>query len=247
MFSLSIGTHLSVYPALLVPLCVVVLSHSRPVQLKTAVIASSCIYFLHLVITTLASRLLLPSWSSLPSLTLTVLSVPDLTPNIGLHWYFAIEMFDHFRSFFGAVFQIHVTAYVVPLGIKFRNQPLFAVVMMCGIIATFKSYPSVGDVALYTSLLPLFPEALTYMRHPLLTTSLFLYSAFLLPTFHHLWMSAGSGNANFYYASTLVWGLSNGFLLVDMLWGMLRREFEVETRVVRGGKELDANEIVVQG
>lgn len=40
----------------------------------------------------------------------------------------------------------------------FRERPLFGFWAMCGIIATFKSYPSLGDVALYIHLLPLFPE-----------------------------------------------------------------------------------------
>jgi hypothetical protein len=32
--------------------------------------------------------------------------LPDLTPNVGLWWYFFTEMFDHFRSFFLIVFSV---------------------------------------------------------------------------------------------------------------------------------------------
>ncbi|EEB95213.1 hypothetical protein MPER_05854, partial [Moniliophthora perniciosa FA553] len=32
------------------------------------------------------------------------LTLPDLTPNTGLWWYFFTEMFDHFRPFFLMVF-----------------------------------------------------------------------------------------------------------------------------------------------
>lgn len=51
---------------------------------------------------------------------LSSLSVPDLTPNIGLFWYFFAEMFEHFRLFFLFVFQINVFFYTVPLSIKLK-------------------------------------------------------------------------------------------------------------------------------
>lgn len=103
-------------------------------------------FLAHLSICFLTFALFLPPPSTdssvppfLSSVYSTILSVPDLTPNIGLHWYFATEMFDHFRSFFVAVFQMHTAVYVVPLAIKFRRNPVFAIWMMCGITATFKS------------------------------------------------------------------------------------------------------------
>ena len=34
------------------------------------------------------------------------LSLPDLTPNPGLWWYFFTEMFDHFRPFFLMAFSV---------------------------------------------------------------------------------------------------------------------------------------------
>lgn len=55
------------------------------------------------------------------------------------------------------------------------------------------------------------------LRHPLPTVMLHLHSALLLPLFHHLWKGQGSGNANFYYASTLVFGLANAAAIVDAL------------------------------
>lgn len=38
------------------------------------------------------------------------LSVSDLTPNVGLSWYFFTEMFDHFRKFFTGVFQVSTSS-----------------------------------------------------------------------------------------------------------------------------------------
>jgi len=94
----------------------------------------------------LLSRLILPSWNFLSSLYLTPLSLPDLTPNPGLWWYFFIEMFDAFRSFFLGVFWLHMLAYSVPFTIRLRKQPLAAVIAMLGVLAIFQPYANVGEV-----------------------------------------------------------------------------------------------------
>lgn len=62
------------------------------------------------------------------------------------------------------------------------------------------------------------------ISRPLLLFSLSLYSIALLPTFHYLWLYSGSGNSNFFYASTLVWAISQGGLLVDILKSKEKRE-----------------------
>lgn len=97
------------------------------------------------------SRLLLPSWSFLPSVYLTPLSLPDLTPNPGLWWYFFTEMFDAFRNFFLGVFWLHMLSYSVPFCVRLRKQPLVAVVAMMGITAIFQPYANVGEVGAWLS------------------------------------------------------------------------------------------------
>lgn len=97
------------------------------------------------------SRLLLPSWQFVPSIYLTLLQLPDLTPNPGLWWYFFIEMFDAFRSFFLGVFWLHMLAYSVPFCLRFQKQPLAAVILMMGVIAVFEPYANIGDVGAWLS------------------------------------------------------------------------------------------------
>ncbi len=55
-----------------------------------------------------------------------------------------------------------------------------------------------------------------------------LYCTLLGPAFHHLWIYAGSGNANFFYAITLVWNLALVIILTDTLYAVLRDEWEFE-------------------
>lgn len=63
------------------------------------------------------------------------------------------------------------------------------------------------------------------MRTPLVAIGMVAYCICLMPAFHHLWLYAGSGNANFYYATTLVLGTGNSFLIADTLFSHLRYEF----------------------
>lgn len=96
------------------------------------------------------------SWEFLRSTYGVRLLLPDLTPNVGLWWYFFIEMFDSFRGFFLGVFWIHLGCYGGGLSIRLRKQPLFVITTLAGIFAIFQPYPSISDAALYFALLPQF-------------------------------------------------------------------------------------------
>ncbi|KAI0345984.1 PIG-U-domain-containing protein [Trametopsis cervina] len=144
--------------------------------------------------------------------------LPDLTPNPGLWWYFFTEMFDHFRPFFLMVFSAHLLIYVVPICIKFQHDILYATFLLCGVLATFKPYPTLSDPGLFLSMWILFPETYPYLRHTIVTTLIHLHASLLLPLFNHLWLATGTGNANFFYASTLVFGMANGSGLLDAIW-----------------------------
>ena len=43
-----------------------------------------------------------------------------------------------------------------------------------------------------------------------------------MPMFHHLWLAQGTGNANFFYASTLVFACANGAASIEGVWAGLR-------------------------
>jgi phosphatidylinositol glycan class U len=64
------------------------------------------------------------------------------------------------------------------------------------------------------------------MRYTFFAVSAILYSTLLGPAFYHLWIYAGSGNANFFYAITLVWSLGLSILLADTIFAALRDEWE---------------------
>ena len=61
-----------------------------------------------------------------------------------------------------------------------------------------------------------------------------LYTAFVGAAFFQLWIYAGSGNANFFYAITLVWSLGLTIIVGDTLYAVLRDEFELERPEMKG-------------
>ena len=72
------------------------------------------------------------------------------------------------------------------------------------------------------------------MRYTFVAVSTLLYATLLGPAFYHLWIYAGSGNANFFYAITLVWSLGLSILVGDSLFAVLRDEWEVERPEMKG-------------
>ncbi|KAI0789795.1 PIG-U-domain-containing protein [Abortiporus biennis] len=179
-------------------------------------------FLVYSTVLTFASTLACGSWSWVAQSWGAVFGLPDLTPNPGLWWYFFTEMFDHFRPFFLMVFSVHLLIYMLPMCIKFQHDILYAIFLLSGVMATFKAYPTLSDPGLFLSMMTLFPEVYPYLRHPIVMTFLHLHAALLLPLFHHLWLSQGTGNANFFYASTLVFGMANGAALLDAIWAGLR-------------------------
>lgn len=226
----AVATNLSYYPLYLSPLVSLLLHNSSGKPLKSSKVEYGAQFCL-LTLTYSAAILLLSqaiagSWNFLGAVYGTILTGKDLTPNIGLWWYFFTEMFDFFQPFFTGLFQIHVFLYAAPITIRFNAYPLFAITMYLGLVALFKAYPDTGDVGLFFSLVPFFRPLFPLLRYPIPAFLALLYSAVLLPTFFHMWIYLGSGNANFFYAITLVYALGMTVCISDFAWAMLRLEHD---------------------
>jgi phosphatidylinositol glycan class U len=162
VLSLSIAAYLAMHPILLFPPLMVLLYNARAIKTKTTPNAwtFAAVHTLGLAaaLTALliASAFLTGSWDFLAATYGVRLFMSDLTPNVGLWWYFFIEMFDSFREFFLGVFWLHAASYMPGLTIRLYKQPLFVACTLTGIFAVFTPYPSIADAALYLSLIPLF-------------------------------------------------------------------------------------------
>uniref|UniRef100_A0A8C0QVI8 Phosphatidylinositol glycan anchor biosynthesis class U n=1 Tax=Canis lupus dingo TaxID=286419 RepID=A0A8C0QVI8_CANLU len=178
-----------------------------------------------LVVIICLSFFLLSSWDFIPAVYGFILSVPDLTPNIGLFWYFFAEMFEHFSLFFVCVFQINVFFYTIPLAIKLKEHPIFFMFIQIAIISIFKSYPTVGDVALYMAFFPVWNHLYRFLRNIFVLTCIIIVCSLLFPVLWHLWIYAGSANSNFFYAITLTFNVGQILLISDYFYAFLRREY----------------------
>lgn len=157
-----------------------------------------------------------------------ILTVPDLRPNIGLFWYFFTEMFEHFRVLFLCAFQMNAAVlYLGPLAFRLHAEPMLLSTSLITLIAIFKSYPSLGDVGFYLALLPMWKHLFHYMQQGFIVSCFFIITSVLGPTVWHLWIYNRSANANFYFGVTLAFATAQIFLVTDLLFAYIKREYAV--------------------
>ncbi|KAH6601054.1 hypothetical protein BASA50_001882 [Batrachochytrium salamandrivorans] len=226
VLSLATATYLSLYPVIFLPLCILLLVSSRKESILKISLKGIALFIVAIGVLLFSSFLLFGDWKFLESTYGTIIFVTDLTPNIGLYWYFFIEMFDQFRTFFLVVFHITTIIFTMPVTLRFNKHPLFVAFMLAGFSALFKSYPSIADTALFLSLSAIYPEVFKYARNMFFAITALAYATLLGPLFFNLWVYSGAGNANFFYAITLVFSLALVIYLVDLSFAMLRREWE---------------------
>lgn len=169
VFALAFGTYLTIYPGLLLPPLLLLLLQARdqPVNISTITKPTMTYFGLTALLLGISTVLIGPSNAKdmLRQCYLAQVSLPDLTPNIGLWWYFFIEIFDAFRPFFIGVFWTHLISYVGALTVRLADQPLFVIIALCGLFAVFKPYPSIADVSLYFGMLPLYQHVFPRKSH----------------------------------------------------------------------------------
>lgn len=119
---LAFASYLTIYPLqLFLPICLI--SRRSPFALffvfasTLGIILSFSVWWLE-------------SWQFVDGVYWFTLTVKDLTPNIGLFWYFFTEVFSHFRYFFLFCFQLHCFAYVIPATIRLQSVFLFLFVFV---------------------------------------------------------------------------------------------------------------------
>jgi len=156
-------------------------------------------------------------------------------------------MFEHFRTMFLITFQLNATVlYLVPLTIKLRKEPLLLATVLVALMAVFRAYPSLGDVGFYLALLPLWKRCwkcefaslsensslivnnllfFVVMSHGFVVFTFFLVTLSMMGALWHLWIYAGSANANFYFGATLAFSTGQIFLITDLLFAHVKREF----------------------
>ncbi|XP_041775372.1 phosphatidylinositol glycan anchor biosynthesis class U protein [Anopheles merus] len=196
-------------------------------------IASSSVLFvaLFLGVNYFGSFLMGGDWSFLDATYGFIINCRSLQPNIGLFWYFFTEMFDHFRTLFLYSFQINATLlYLFPLTFKLHKEPI----MLATMLIAYKQRVCLGNRSTFIHILS-FPV----MKNNFIVGATMLVTSVLAPTVWHLWIYNNSANANFYFGVTLIFCTAQIFLITDLFFGYIKREFCLKhgIRVLVDGKE----------
>lgn len=223
--------HLSLYSAIY--MCALLVKFSTLKERVQAIVYSA----IALVTLLFFNRFLNASgWNHIDSSYMFLLDVRDLTPNVGIFWYFFIEVFSHFRHFFLWVFQVNILVYLVPLSLTLRSNSFLLLHQLLILVSVFSSYPSMAESLVYLSLLPLFENLKKYFRWGLVIGAALATAIFLTPIMWQMWVVSGSGNANFYFAATLTYSVAQIFLLTDLLYGHLRQKVAEERGITDENK-----------
>lgn len=141
----------------------------------------------------------------------------DLTPNIGLWWYFFTEVFTEFQPFFLFVFHSFALVLMVPMAVRFRSRPLFVCWVQLFVSCMFRPYACVGDMVPWMVLLPLLQQQLASLKLRMFLVNSFVLLLVLGPAMWHQWIVVDSANANFFYSITLLLGVWYTVFLMQML------------------------------
>ncbi|AET38508.1 GPI-anchor transamidase subunit GAB1 Ecym_2812 [Eremothecium cymbalariae DBVPG len=217
--SIAVAGYLSFYASFLAIPMLFILKRGR-LQSVITIIISLSLYLLA------SYKINNENWNFLRSTYGVVVTFSRLIPNLGLWWYFFIEMFEFFIPFFKAVFNIFAISFITPFSIRFYKQPFYAFILCLGWVTLTKPYPTLGDGGFFLSFVPFFQPLFVYLRYSIISILLFIHAIVLAPIFYHLWIDLGSGNSNFFYAISLVYALALASVVVDLCWSMLRIEYD---------------------
>lgn len=147
------------------------------------------------------------------------------TPNLGLQWYFSMQVFDRFRSYFSIMFFGLRYVLVLPLVLRFQHLPVELMGCLWFVYMIFHVHPTVTDLCVGLSLLLLSPRSLCRVGIPSLVALVSLpvpLSLYILDWY--MWLETGAGNANFIYFQCLAYNAFCAMLFIDFCGATVRRQ-----------------------
>ncbi|KAG9402345.1 hypothetical protein AC1031_006964 [Aphanomyces cochlioides] len=236
VFLLSFATYLNVYPVVLfLPVLLMVDQAGRTTSTSTTTYLplQRVLYAFALLVGCIGGWWLLShefigDWSFLDATYLWVLRYPDLTPNIGVFWYFFMELFDRFRHYFLFLLHIQPFLYVLPMYFRLRSRPLPYACILLSLFTLFQAYPGFGDVGFVLTCCFMHPSSILGMQNKFVLATGLVVASVLLPVMGFLWLYPGSGNANFFYNQTLVFQLFFLRGIGQFLSATLRRDKQLD-------------------
>ncbi|EGW32160.1 uncharacterized protein SPAPADRAFT_61244 [Spathaspora passalidarum NRRL Y-27907] len=240
MIALGISTYLSFNSVYLLPPIIAFAHAMTPTNIHRVYIEGFAIYFAAVALLIMSSFTCTSSWNFLDQCYLTNILLKKITPNVGLWWYIFTEMFDFFTPFYLGLFNIYTLVYVIPITIRlfqFRSNKklgdsFLAIVLVYIWLSFTKSYPTIGDLGFGLSILPIFKVTIfPYCRYTYVIGLTMLISLLLFPIFYYCWIVLGTGNSNFFYSISLIWGVVHVLIILDLLWGKLVYDYSLDNKI----------------
>ncbi|KAL6451317.1 GAB1 GPI transamidase component GAB1 [Candida maltosa Xu316] len=234
MISLAVAAYLSYNPIMLLP-AIIALAHTKNRdKLVNVYVQGLAIFLISLILLLMTSFISTASIEFL-NIYLTNITFSKITPNVGLWWYLFTEMFELYTSFYLIVFNVYAFLFIIPFVLRlfeFKNtgnptgDSMLAVVVCLVWISFTKSYPIIGDLGFALSLVPMFKDTvIKHCKFMYIIGLTLLISLILSPIFYYIWIVLGTGNANFFYSISLIWGGLHILILMDLVWSQLSIDY----------------------
>ncbi|CAH0474139.1 unnamed protein product [Peronospora belbahrii] len=237
MMCLAIGTYLSVYPFfLMLPIALLLRSVDTDETVKDkasgieALFGFKCLgtFGFWLCMLLYLSWSLNGDWTFVEETYVWVAKFSDLTPNIGIFWYFFTEVFDRFIPYFLFVMHLHPVIYIIPIYLRLAHRPQAYACALIGIFSLFQAYPSFGDFGFFLSMLAIHPKTIMTIKNRYIYVIGLGAATCMLPVMWFLWLFPASGNANFYYNQTLVYQMFSSQIINAFVGATMKRDKDVD-------------------
>ncbi|GMH90352.1 hypothetical protein TL16_g11742 [Triparma laevis f. inornata] len=148
----------------------------------------------------------------------------DLTPNVGLYWYFFTQIFSRFRTYFVVIFNTLPGILVAPILIRLKEIPTAATISLLALFNVLAPYPTFGNVTFSLLFMSTSPRTLVRLRF----ISVFCLIALPVPSilmvvFWRMWAIEESGNGNYVYFQQLAYTIFAGLIALDFLSASVSR------------------------
>ena len=173
------------------------------------------------------------------TLPLIKVEIPTFsTPNIGLQWYFNMQVFDRFRPYFGIMFFGLRYVLILPLAVRFQHLPMELMGCYWFIYMIFHVQPTVTDLLVGLSVLLLSPQSLCRMSTVLLVALLGIPVPLLLYCLDwYMWLETGTGNANFIYFQCLAYHVFCAIIFINFCSATVKRQMALQLTQVQLEKQ----------
>lgn len=149
----------------------------------------------------------------------------NLSPNLGMHWYFSVQMFDRFRRYFVVLLNGLPYIFVIPLSIRIHKYPIPLATSLFSLGAIFKPVLTCHDMSMMLALFLMSPRTLARMGNAsLVSVFALIVPISLFAMDYWLWLETGSGNANYMYFQCLAFCTFLGILTLDFVSATVKRD-----------------------